>query len=601
MVEGDTNGADDVFLRDLANEYTWRVSLASTGAQANGGSFEPAISADAGVVAFRSSASNLVSGDTNGVDDIFVQDNTTETTTRVSVDGVGTQANSSSSSPAVSSDGRYVAFRSSASNLVSGDTNGVDDIFVRDRTTGTTTRVSVGASAAQANGASSAPAIAGNGGTVAFESSASNLISSDTNSASDVFVRNVAGAYTTRVSVRSGGGQASGTSRFPSISSDGTRVAFQSTAALDGRDSNRASDIYVHDRSAGTTTWASGWAANQGWTTGGASTSPSISGDGRYVALVLHSDVHVQDVNRAPDIYEYDLFAGQWGFISADEVLGPGNKASDAPSISSNGLHTAFASEATNFDADANGAQDTFVHTWLASPADRLASETPELPGDGLSDQAAGEGATEQAVEGATNGTVPGHCSLGKPATPSDVLSEASATDDSPTAVPLLVETPHSCKVQRGSRPNRKPERMPDPFPLPPLPDEKEREQEHRMHFTLQEASDTLATEPLTRPYSIRVSEATVALQNLYWTVKNNPKKPKKLPFPWKKGHAKTQSFRSRSMSLKPNWRDTRQPEGSAVAKTSRERPFLWGRGISGLTPLTTRGAIWCTRRRFRQ
>jgi Tol biopolymer transport system component len=182
LVDGDTNGVDDIFVSDLAAFSTSRVSLTSAGGQVGGASYEPAISADGRYVAFRSAASGIVAGDSNGVADVFVRDRTAGTTERVSVDGAGGQANGASYVPSVSADGRYVAFQSAASNLVGGDTNGADDVFVRDRTAGTTIRVSVGAGGVQANGASGSPAMSANGGFVAFDSSASNLVGSDTNS-----------------------------------------------------------------------------------------------------------------------------------------------------------------------------------------------------------------------------------------------------------------------------------------------------------------------------------------------------------------------------------------------------------------------------------
>ncbi len=132
-----------VYPAQAAPGDTTRVSVDSSGAQGNDGSITPAISGDGRYVAFESSASNLVSGDTNGVEDIFVRDCQTGTTTRVSLDSSGGEANGGSVRPAISDDGRYVAFYSEASNLVSGDLNGIGDMFVRDRQAGTTTRVSV--------------------------------------------------------------------------------------------------------------------------------------------------------------------------------------------------------------------------------------------------------------------------------------------------------------------------------------------------------------------------------------------------------------------------------------------------------------------------
>ena len=184
LIPNDTNNAEDVFVKDRQTGATTRVSVASqTGAQANNGSGAAAISGDGRYVAFYSDASNLVSGDTNGVGDIFVHDRQTGLTTRVSVDSSGHEANGENSDSylAISGDGRYVAFSSEATNLVSGDTNNVRDIFVHDRQTSQTRRVSVASNGAEANGGSGAVDISDDGRYVAFSSSATNLVAGDTN------------------------------------------------------------------------------------------------------------------------------------------------------------------------------------------------------------------------------------------------------------------------------------------------------------------------------------------------------------------------------------------------------------------------------------
>ncbi|MFH1906503.1 MAG: hypothetical protein ABIL11_03830 [Chloroflexota bacterium] len=130
---------------------TTRVSVASDGMQGDDHSWDPSISADGRYVAFQSSASNLVSGDTNGQPDIFVHDRQSWQTTRVSVASDGTQGNNGSLLSSISADGRYVAFSSAASNLVSGDTNWSWDVFVHDRQSGQTTRVSVDSDSTQGN------------------------------------------------------------------------------------------------------------------------------------------------------------------------------------------------------------------------------------------------------------------------------------------------------------------------------------------------------------------------------------------------------------------------------------------------------------------
>ena len=158
------------------------------GVEPDGASFEPAISGDGRYVAFRSFATNLVPGDTNGSSDVFVHDRDTGETTRVSVSSEGVEGNDRSTSPAISGDGRFVSFSSSATNLVPGDTNGDQDIFVHDRQTGETTRVSVSSDGGQSDDDSFDSAISANGLVVSFWSNATNLVPGDTNGVGDVFI-----------------------------------------------------------------------------------------------------------------------------------------------------------------------------------------------------------------------------------------------------------------------------------------------------------------------------------------------------------------------------------------------------------------------------
>src|SRR5205814_1263965 len=181
LAPGDTNGFGDVFVHDRGTGVTERLSVDGAGTEANDTIHQPAISADGRFVAFVSAATNLVPGDTNGLSDVFVHDRRTRRTERVSVDSAGTQADGASASPALSADGRFVAFSSSATNLVPGDTNGQADVFVHDRRTGTTERVSVDSAGTGANGWSERPSISADGRFVAFCSYATNLVPRDTN------------------------------------------------------------------------------------------------------------------------------------------------------------------------------------------------------------------------------------------------------------------------------------------------------------------------------------------------------------------------------------------------------------------------------------
>jgi Tol biopolymer transport system component len=227
---------------------TIRVSVNSSEAQADIWSDHPSISSDGRFVAFESEASNLVANDTNGFIDAFVHDLQTGATERVSVNSSGRQGNLESGFPSISSDGRFVAFQSLASDLVANDTNNTSDVFVRDLRTGTTQRVSVSSSEAQADNWSDHPSISSDGRFVAFESIATNLVAKDTNGSRDVFVRDRRGGNTERVSIDSSGKQGNLNSYRPSISSDGRFVAFESEASnLVANDTNSSRDVFVRE------------------------------------------------------------------------------------------------------------------------------------------------------------------------------------------------------------------------------------------------------------------------------------------------------------------------------------------------------------------
>ncbi len=284
LVPGDTNVRLDVFVRDRLTGTTTRVSVDSSGAQGNDESGAGSISEDVRFVAFYSRASNLVPGDTNLAADVFVHDRLTRTTTRVSVDSMGAEGNHHSFIASISADGRFVAFDSLASNLVPGDTNVSMDVFVHDRQAGTTERVSVDSTGAPGKDDSRRPSISADGRIVAFESVAINLVSGDTNSVSDVFVHDRLTGTTERVSVGSAGAQGNDESEFASISADGRFVAFVSYATnLVTGDTNQDPDVFVHDRHTGSTRRVS--VKSDGGQGNRASYNPSISADGRIVAF----------------------------------------------------------------------------------------------------------------------------------------------------------------------------------------------------------------------------------------------------------------------------------------------------------------------------
>ena len=195
LVSGDTNAFEDVFVRDMQAGVTTRISLDSQGAQANADCLDPSISSDGRFVAFQSAATNLVAGDLNAHVDIFVHNIQTGTTVLASLDSNGAQADADCLDPSLSADGRYVSFHSTATNLVAGDTNAKDDVFVRDLLLGTTERVSVGATGAQSDGESDMGHISADGRWISLHSYATNLVPADTNGTWDVFARDRGPAY----------------------------------------------------------------------------------------------------------------------------------------------------------------------------------------------------------------------------------------------------------------------------------------------------------------------------------------------------------------------------------------------------------------------
>ena len=386
LVPGDTNAFDDIFVRDRAVGTTQRVSVSSSGAQGDNISSSPAVSGDGRFVAFISAATNLVPGDTNGVRDTFVHDRAAGTTQRVSVSSSGEQGNFASNgsgatndvatvAPAISADGRFVAFLSASSNLVPGDTNNAGDVFVHDRQTATTERVSVGGNNKQGNSVSTAPGISADGRFVVFSSFASNLVKGDTNQAFDVFVRDRQAGTTQRVSVSSSNQQANGASSTSDISADGRFVVFVSEATnLVAGDANGTRDVFVRDRQAGTTQRVSVSSSGAEGDNpspsfgirGGANFGPEISGDGRLVVFdsaatnLVPGDTNTCSLRgvysftvpgTCPDVFVHDRVAGTTQRVSVDTAGAQADDASTDPAISSDGSVVAFFSAASNLVA----------------------------------------------------------------------------------------------------------------------------------------------------------------------------------------------------------------------------------------------------------
>jgi hypothetical protein len=362
LVGNDTNGLEDVFIRDRVTARTRRVSLSSTGGEGNGYSVLGSISPDARFVTFASEASNLVANDTNGVFDVFVRDRSTGKTRRVSLGSTGGEGNDDSARSSISADGRFVAFYSFASNLVDDDANGVSDIFVRDRATGKTTRISVDPSGIDADGGSFDVSISASGRFVAFESLASNLVRDDVNGSSDVFVRDRATGRTRLVSINSAGAEGNGDSASPRISTGGRFVAFTSDASnLVAFDGNGSGDVFIRDRLTGKTRRVS---VNSEEVQGnGDSLVGSVTPDGRFVAFSSRASNLVGiDTNGWEDMFVRDRSTGKTRRVSGGLNGTEANDASSDGSLSADGLFVAFSSYATNLvGSDTNARRDVFV------------------------------------------------------------------------------------------------------------------------------------------------------------------------------------------------------------------------------------------------
>ncbi len=301
LVVGDTNDVSDVFVRDIGAGATRRVSVDSVGIEGNGTSENASISGDGAFVAFQSAADNLVAGDGNGRSDVFVHELATGETVRISIDSFGAEANAASEFPAISADGRYVVFQSDADNLSPQDSDSFPDVYRHDRDTQTTELVSVALGGTSGNGASSRPVISADGRYVAFVSFAGDLVAGDSNGTSDVFVRDMASGTTALVSVDPQGNPFGSASAEPSISDDGSIVAFSNQVAIAGPDAFE-SDVYAHDLGTATTLLMS---RNRGGVTAnGNSALPAISGDGRVVVFESEAtNFDRRDVNGERDIY----------------------------------------------------------------------------------------------------------------------------------------------------------------------------------------------------------------------------------------------------------------------------------------------------------
>ncbi|HYD32410.1 MAG TPA: Calx-beta domain-containing protein, partial [Azospirillaceae bacterium] len=360
LTTSDTNTQSDVFLRDTTTGTTVRLSVSTAGVEGNGACYSIAVSADGRYVAYASDASTLVTDDTNALRDVFVRDTVGNTTTRLSVGGSGAQSNGVSDTPSISADGRYVVFASTATNLVTGDTNGQSDVFVRDTLAGTTTRLSVAGSGTEGNGASDSAALSADGRYVVFASTATNLVTGDTNGQSDVFVRDTLAGTTTRLSVAGSGTEGNGASDSAALSADGRYVVFASTATnLVTDDTNGQRDVFLRDLVGGTISRVS--LADDETQGNGATFNPTVAAGGQYVLFASDAFNLVSgDSNGRRDVFVRDTVSGTTIRLSVSNAAAQGDTASVGAAISGDGHYAVFQSDATTLVTDTNALSDIF-------------------------------------------------------------------------------------------------------------------------------------------------------------------------------------------------------------------------------------------------
>jgi Tol biopolymer transport system component len=423
------------------------ASRATGGQQGDAPSSQPSSSADGRFVAFTSDAANLVPLDTNGNSDVFVHDAETGTTERVSVTWQGQEARDDSDCPSISADGRYVAFRSRAWNMYPGGANLGNPIwqaYVHDREGPSTVRVTVPISGLDPDGeVVDCPALSGNATHVAFSSSATNLIAGDENGVEDVFVKNLATGDVERPKFNPSAGEIDRANRNPTLSANGRIVAFESWASLtaprigvfdletdevtvvkagpndadaawaDARDPALSADghlvafrdqagapvdlagarVFLYDLEAGEVIAAApGRSQSDCMAAGlpfpcdrGLSTMPAISGDGRFVAFGTDSQLALPgNTNHGIQVYLYDRVTGRLRRLSVDATSEPGENCSLEPTLSADGRVVAYRSTSTNLVAnDANGPAADVLRTEWTCNADgdcRTLSLCPKTP-----------------------------------------------------------------------------------------------------------------------------------------------------------------------------------------------------------------------------
>jgi Tol biopolymer transport system component len=348
------------------------ISKTAAGEPADANSSDMALPDDCTVVAFESRATNLSTLATNGALQVYARSRGSKEVILASVNSAGEVANSSSPLETISGNGRFVVFRSDATNLVGPDPLGVSQIYVHNLVNGRTRLASADDAGNPSNGSNGPATISADGRYVTFRSFGSNLVGGDTNDTADVFVRDLLERTTIRVSVDLDGGQLSSGADSPVMSSDGRFVAFRTVAPLVPEDSNDEDDIYRVTRSGEHLALAS--AAENGTAMTGI--EPAISATGRYVVF------------RQDAIVRHDFRTGK------NESVSIGYDGAEVPSynpvISADGDRVAYASDEANLVRhDTNGDADIFLTTVSTGKTVRASVGTRGTESDGSTEEAA--------------------------------------------------------------------------------------------------------------------------------------------------------------------------------------------------------------------
>jgi Tol biopolymer transport system component len=366
------------------------ASLSTANKAGNKASFDPSVSWGGRFIAFTATSTDLVSGDTNGRTDVFVRDTLADTTTRVSVSSAGGQANGDSTRPAISPDGRYVAFESKASNLVGNDTNATTDIFVRDLVAKTTIRASLRSTGAQSTGTAEWPTISNDGKHVAFQTDDNAMAFGEGNGKIDAYVRDTQNGTTTRMSVDTNEASLLAGGTDPSISSNGRYVVFTSTTNQVGTDTNGAADVFLRDVLNGTTERVS--ITSTGGQGNDDSTDATVSSDGRYVAFQSNAHNTTAD-DTGPTytgVYRRDRTASTTQLVVRSQAGTAAGGSALSPKITADGSKVAFVSNANNLaPGDTNGQNDVFVRTVATNTTAMVSTTTTGGPPDSWSRSAA--------------------------------------------------------------------------------------------------------------------------------------------------------------------------------------------------------------------